>query len=263
MVDLKAITKNSYLNVKLRVPKMKEVILLICLLGTTFPSVIGSPKTLQDDDYDLDGNNDGDDYEEEKDESSWSQPSESKAQFQDKNQTIEVAEGSIARLYCRVDNRDQDEQIMWYALDEQQKENMLAICSVIKDVNEDERKDPCISMVPKKDNRNRFRDEGQRLTISNVTKEDDGKIYKCSLALGKETNPSIFLRLVVHPPDWKEMKTTPNLILPRLTDDVQNLPSTGTSEDMSGTANGIEKSSFYKLISLGFLAYHLHWILPR
>ena len=64
-----------------------------------------------------------------------------KAQFQDKNQTIEVAEGSIARLYCRVDNRDQDEQIMWYALDEKQNENMLARCSVIKDVNEDERKD--------------------------------------------------------------------------------------------------------------------------
>ena len=109
----------------------------------------------------------------------------------------------------------------------------------------------------------RFRDEGQRLTISNVTKEDDGKIYKCSLALGKETNPSIFLRLVVHPPDWKEMKTTPNLILPRLTDDVQNLPSTGTSEDMSGTANGIENLAFYKLISLGFLTYHLHLLLPR
>ena len=67
-----------------------------------------------------------------------------------------MAEGSIARLHCRVDNRDQGEQIMWYSLDTKgkQKEDLLTICSVNKDVHEGERKEICLS-YSKKDKRNR------------------------------------------------------------------------------------------------------------
>merc|ERR1711962_354364 len=178
-----------------------------------------SPQPLQDDDYDkrleeYDSNEETDSEEYDKD-NEWTQPLDSTAQFHDGNQTIEVAEGSIARLHCRVDNRDQGEQIMWYSLyhvvsDSKQelKEDLLTICSVNKDVHEGERKEICIP-YSKKDARNRFREEGQLLTISNVTKADNGKIYKCSLAVG-EPMPSIYLTLVVHPSDWEAPKTTPS-----------------------------------------------------
>ena len=78
-----------------------------------------------------------------------------KAQFKDQNQTVEVAEGSIARLHCRVENRDQGEQIMWYAIKPQnrQVEDLLAMCGVSKDVNEGERKDACIPVNSQKDKR--------------------------------------------------------------------------------------------------------------
>lgn len=80
------------------------------------------------------------------------------AQFHDGNQTVEVAEGSIAHLHCRVDNRDQGEQILWYSVYERiyrkQNEDLLTICSVNKDVHEEERKENCIS-YSKKDARNR------------------------------------------------------------------------------------------------------------
>ena len=78
-----------------------------------------------------------------------------KAQFKDQNQTVEVAEGSIARLHCRVENRDQGEQIMWYDIKHhnRQVENLMAMCGVSKDVNEGERKDACISVNSQKDQR--------------------------------------------------------------------------------------------------------------
>ena len=83
--------------------------------------------------------------------------------------------------------------------------------------------------------------------------------------------PSIYLTLVVHPRDWKEPKTTPSQ-QPRSVDNIQNLPSTGTSQDIdsdtssqdnSDTATSIEKSALCIFISFGLLAYHLHFILPH
>ena len=81
-----------------------------------------------------------------------------KAQFKDQNQTVEVAEGSIARLHCRVENRDQGEQIMWYDIKHhnRQVENLMAMCGVSKDVNEGERNDACISVNSQKDQRMRL-----------------------------------------------------------------------------------------------------------
>ena len=108
----------------------------------------------------------------------------------------------------------------------------------------------------------RFRDEGQLLTISNVTKADNGKTYKCSLAIG-EPMPSIYLTLVVHPSDWEAPKTTPSQ-QPRSVDNIQNLPSTGTSQDNSeNIAACIELSFIFTFLSFGLMAYHLHFILPR
>jgi len=237
-----------------------------------FPSAIGSPQTLPDDDYNPNPDTDSEEYDEENEDSKWKQPVKSKAQFRDQNQTVEVAEGSIARLHCRVENRDQGEQIMWYAIKPQnrQVENLLAMCGVSKDVNEGERKDPCIPVNSQKDKRMRFREDGQLLTISNVTKKEQGKPFKCSLALGEE-NPSIFLTLVVHPRGWEAPKTTPSQ-QPRSLDNIQNLPSTGSSPDTdsdnasqnnSNTASTIEKSALYRFISFALLASHLHFILPH
>merc|ERR1719322_1484369 len=123
---------------------MKAVMLIFFYLMTIFifPSVTASPRPLQDDDYDKRleeyDSNEGTDSEEYDKDSEWTQPLDSTAKFHDKNQTVEVAEGSIARLHCRVDNRDQGEQIMWYSLDskQKQKEDLLTICSVNKDVHE-------------------------------------------------------------------------------------------------------------------------------
>ena len=95
-----------------------------------------------------------------------------------------------------------------------------------------------------------------------MTKADNGKIYKCSLATG-DPMPSIYLTLVVHPSDWEAPKTTPSQQA-RSVDDIQNLPSTGTSQDNSdNTAAGIEKSFLITFLSFGLLAHYLHFILPR
>jgi len=238
-----------------------------------FPSAIGSPQTLPDDDYNPNPDTDNEEYDDEGNEDAkWKQPVESKAQFKDQNQTVEVAEGSIARLHCRVENRDQSEQIMWYDIKHhnRQVENLMAMCGVSKDVNEGERKDACISVNSQKDQRMRFKEDGQLLTISNVGKTEQGRTFKCSLALGKEM-PSIFLTLVVHPQGWEAPKTTPSQ-QPRSLDNIQNSPSTGsspdtdsdnTSQNNSNTASIIEKSALYRFISFALLALHFHFILPH
>ena len=75
--------------------------------------------------------------------------------------------------------------------------------------------------------------------------------------------PSIYLTLVVHPSDWEAPKTTPSQQV-RSVDDIQNLPSTGTSQDNSeNTAACIETSFLYTFLSFGLVAHHLHFILPR
>ena len=73
-----------------------------------------------------------------------------------------------------------------------------------------------------------------------MTKADNGKIFKCTLAVG-EPMPSIYLTLVVNPSHWEEPKMTPSQ-QPRSVDDIQNLPSTGTSKDnLENTVVGIEQ----------------------
>ena len=95
-----------------------------------------------------------------------------------------------------------------------------------------------------------------------MTKADNGKTYKCSLAIG-DPMPSIYLTLVVHPSDWEAPKTTPSQE-PRSVDNIQNLPSTGTSQDNpDSSAACIETPLLYTFLSFGLLAHHLHFILPR
>jgi len=162
------------------------------------------------------------------------------------------------QFHCQVNNRDQDEQIIWYSIDKRQNKTprMLAICSVAKDVKKDERKDVCQVLVSNK--RQRFKDDGQTLTLTHVNKIDENIIYKCMLAMGQQENPSIYLELKVHPSDWKETSTAKS---PVHQPQSQNLP---TTETPNGTAAGIQKISFSALVVIGLLTYicKLHLVLP-
>ena len=99
----------------------------------------------------------------------------------------------------------------------------------------------------------RFRDEGQMLTISNVTKADENIIYQCQIAV--PPNPSIYLELMVHPSDWKE-PTTSRTPMKQPEDGIKNLPSIGT--DPSNAASANEEISFTKMIVIGLLALKLN-----
>lgn len=235
---------------------MRGISLILCFLtaAITSPIAIGSPQDLVSTNDEYPDENLGGDYDsEETDETSTS-----KAQFQDQNKTIHVAEGSLAKLQCRVNNRDQDEQIMWFSIDKRQNQmpKFIAVCSVAKDVKEDERKDACHILIP--NTRERFRDEGQKLILSNVTKDDETTVYKCMLAAGLPANPSIYLELKVHPSDWKETST---ITIPVHQPQSQNLP---TTETPNGTASGIKKTSFMAVVVFGLLTYifKLHLVLP-
>ena len=78
-----------------------------------------------------------------------------KAQFEDQNTTVQIAEGSIARVHCRVNFREQGEQIMWFVKDKTQpkKENLVATCGVAADVQKGDRKNACTIYNKKLDRR--------------------------------------------------------------------------------------------------------------
>ena len=61
--------------------------------------------------------------------------------------TIEVAEGSEAKLSCQLNNREQSDQIMWYSRSKKQNKDYkgLQICAI----PEDERKHGCIRVTNK------------------------------------------------------------------------------------------------------------------
>ena len=101
----------------------------------------------------------------------------------------------------------------------------------------------------------RFKDEGQILTLSHVTKDDENIVYKCELAVPPPA-PSVFLELKVHPSDWKGTTT---IKTPVHQPQSQNLPTTETPKD---TASGMEKSSFLALVVLALLSYTFYLGIP-
>lgn len=221
-----------------------------CFITTamTFAMVIGSPMDSRStyDDY-------ADDYESEE------KAVISKAKFKDQSTTVHVAKGSIARLHCRVNFRDQGEQIMWYIKDKTQDEheNLVAMCGVAADVQKGERKNACKISNPKRfDPRFRFTDDGQLLEITHVKAEDENIIYKCGLATTKA--PSILINLVVHPPNW----TTAAPIQQLQSQEIENLASTGTSDTGSLGATLTENIYLLKMVVFGFLALKLQFVLP-
>ena len=76
-----------------------------------------------------------------------------RAEFLDESRTIDVAEGSVANLSCKVNNRGKSDQIIWSSRDKKQStpEKLIVTCEKKDHTKNSKRKDGCVLMVSPKE----------------------------------------------------------------------------------------------------------------